>query len=121
MAKVNAFTGLYSLQARGKYGEPNGFGLTKFGWSHFGVYNLKAGYYQLHRNPKTKHWIRAKHYWNPPHTTEKALAWKDKFRTGVSLWHALAPIEKLAYNKRRYPYAQSGFTRFMSEYLKSVR
>lgn len=121
MAKVDAFSGLYSFQARGKYSEPNGLGFMKFGWSHFGYKNLKAGYYQRHWNGIKYNWIRARHYWNPPHTTDRAVYWKNCFAFGVANWHALAPDRKAYYNGLKYPTAQSGFTRFMTQYLKQRR
>lgn len=118
MAKVDWKNGLYSLNARGKYSDPNGFGLFKFGWSKLGYKNEKAGYYQRHWNGQKFNWIRAKHYWPENTETETRRAWRNKFAEGVAQWHLLAPAKKLYYNNLKYPTGQTGFTRFMSEYLK---
>lgn len=117
MAKVTLQNGLLSLGARGKFGKPNEVGETWCGWSELGDYNPRAGYYQYHWNQVGKYYNKAKFYWNPPHITDLAIAWKNIFKAGVIAWHALTDEERLAYNKIKYPFAQSGFNRFMTKYL----
>jgi hypothetical protein len=118
MAKVTLQNGLLSLGARGKFGKPNGLGEIWLGWSELGEDNIRAGYYQYHWNQRGKYFNKARFYWNPPHTTEAAIAWKTVFAGGVQAWKDLTDEERLAYNRLKYPTAQSGFTRFMSKYLK---
>jgi hypothetical protein len=119
MAKVDAFSGLYSLQARGKFGKPNKLGTHWLGWTLLGDDCDKAGYYQHHWNQHQKYWNRSRFYWNPPHTTGPAMALKGIFANGVTAWKALTDEQKLYYNKLKYPARRSGFNRFMREYLKS--
>jgi hypothetical protein len=119
MAKIDAFSGLYSLNARGKFSSPNGLGIHKLGWTQLGHHDKKAGYYQRHWNGIKYNWVRAKPYWPKQNWTEKHLARAQIFREGVQAWHALDSQTKQAYNDLKYPSAQTGFTRFMTQYLKS--
>jgi hypothetical protein len=121
MAKVTLQNGLLSLGARGKFGKPNEVGEIWCGWSELGDYNPRAGYYQYHWNQHAKYYNKSKFYWNPPHTTEVALAWKAVFASGVQAWKDLTDQERLDYNNLKYPSAQSGFNRFMTKYLKENR
>lgn len=118
MAKVTIQNGLMSLGARGKFGKPNGIGETFLGWSELGDDNPRAGYYQYHWNGYAKYYNRCKFWEHVIHTSELAMARKAIFRDGVNAWKALTDNEKLVYNRLKYPYAQTGFTRFMSKYLK---
>ena len=121
MAKVTDKNGVFSLGVRGKLGKPNGLGETWLGWTELGEDNIRFGYYQYHWNGIGKYYNKAKFYWNPPHTTDKYIAWTTLFGQGVSDWHDLSDEDKLAYNELKYPPAQSGFNRFMSRYLKDRR
>ena len=118
MAKVTLQNGLMSLGARGKFGKPNKLGTHWLGWTELGEDNDRAGYYQYHWNQHAKYYNKSVFYWNPPHTTETALAWKAVFAIGVQAWKDLTDAERLVYNNLKYPKAQTGFTRFMSKYLK---
>lgn len=118
MAKITLKNGLYSLGARGKFGKPNQLGEHWLGWTELGDYEPKAGYYQWHYNGFGYYWNRSKFYWNPKHTTEACVARNNIFADGVQAWKDLTDNERLYYNSLKYPYAQTGFTRFMSKYLK---
>lgn len=110
-----------SFGARGKFGLPNKLGTHWLGWTPLGEDNDRAGYYQYHWNQHKKYYNKSRFYWNPPHTTGPAVAWKNVFKAGVLAWHALTPEAKLAYNKLKYPPRQSGFNRHMTKYLKDNR
>jgi hypothetical protein len=45
------------------------------------------------------------------------ISWQQVFANGVASWHDLTTLQKLYYNRLRYPTGQSGFTRYMSKYL----
>ena len=119
MAKINAFQGLYSLQARVKYSRPNGLGLHRLGWTELGHHDEKAGDYQRHFNGVKYNWVRTRHRWPSPHNDEKTVARNNVFRNGVLAWQVLDAESKAYYNGLKYPSAQTGFTRFMTQYLKS--
>lgn len=110
--------GIPCLTIAGKYGSPNGLGEHILGWTQLGDQNDFAGYYQRRANKKGTTFTRCRPYWNPPHTTERALAVKNNFSAGVFAWHALTTEQKNYYNTLKKPHAQTGFTRFMSQWLK---
>jgi hypothetical protein len=49
------------------------------------------------------------------------ISWQQVFANGVASWHDLTTAERLHYTMLRYPTGQSGFTRYMSEYLREHR
>lgn len=110
--------GIPCLSIAGKYGLPNGLGEHILGWSQLGDVNKYSGYYQRRSSKKGTTFTRCRPYWNAPHTTQRAVEVKNNFATGVLAWHALSNEEKLYYNRLKTPWAQSGFTRFMSKYLR---
>lgn len=118
MARIDFTNSPPALDIRGKFGQPNGFGEAVFGWSEYGDDNEFAGYYQLRRRPSGNYLVRMRPYWPTNTETEARRAWRNVFASGVSAWHSLTAETKQEYNKRKYPTGQSGFTRFMSEYLK---
>lgn len=118
MAVVDWQKRIPALSYTGKLDEPNGLGLMILGWSHLGHLNDKAGYYQIRHMKKGRGIVKCRHYWNPPHTTEKALAWKAVFAQAVSAWQALDPEQKEVYNNMRYQKGQTGYSRFLTQYLK---
>jgi hypothetical protein len=119
MAKVTLKNGLLSMQGWGKFGKPNGVGEFWAGWSEFGDENEHAGYHKRQWNRHGKCRSLTKFFWPVVHITGPAIARKTAFRNGVTAWHALTDSERLVYNKKRYPFSQSGFNRYMSKYLKS--
>jgi len=121
MAKVDAFEGLFSLSFVGKFDIPNGFGATLFGWNEFGYDHIKAGYYQERPTRKGRIKVRSRHYWPKNPKTENQQAWRNVFAEGVQAWHNLTKEDKQYYNDLKYPQTQSGFTRFMSQYLEENR
>ena len=108
-----------ALSYTGKLDEPNGLGLMILGWSHLGWKNDKAGYYQIRHMKKGRGIVKMRHYITPINTTDKAMAWKLVFANAVKAWQDLDAETKLAYNKMRYQKAQNGYSRFLTQYLKS--
>lgn len=111
--------GIPCLSIAGKYGDPNGFGEHVLGWSILGDKNDKAGYYQRRKGKKGTIFCRAKPYWPVQNMTENWQKNHDNFKNGVLAWRALTLEEQAYYNNLKTPHAQTGFTRFMSLYLKT--
>jgi hypothetical protein len=121
MAKALGETDLFSLRARGKFGEPNGFGLAWFGWTKFGTDQPLAGYYQKHWNRFGFCNAKLRHYWPKKHTSGPGFDWNNVFKDGMAAWMALTPEERGVYNKAKYKSAQTGCNAFMKNYLKAHR
>lgn len=108
---------------------PNGLGEHILGWTQLGDVNKYSGYYQKrlcqetsysHTKAKRKciKYIRCRPYWPRQNKTERWHEVHNNFANGVSAWHALSTEQKMYYNNLKQPFSQTGFTRFMSQYLK---
>lgn len=107
-----------SVEIRGTIGRPVGLGFFALGISWLGDSNHFAGVYQKRPRKTGQIFVKMRHYYPPDTPTINKENWRAFFASGVEAWHALTPAEKLAYNRRKTPSRQSGFTRFMSEYLR---
>lgn len=120
MAIVNPTDDLHSLDFTQKIGVPNGLGHHVLGWSFVGHRDDRAGYYQ-HRNGRNGRIIvKMRPYWPTQNPGVAEQARRAKFRDGVTAWHNLTDSEKLSYNNMGSSYGQSGFTRFMSLYMRDL-
>ena len=119
MAIVTKAQGLLSDDFRGKLGVSCGFGYALLGCSQMGDNNDRAGIYQRKRTGKKFGLSRMRTYVPTNNQLENQQIWRSVFRDGVLAWQALDTESKRAYNVLKYPSAQSGFNRFMSQYLKT--
>lgn len=106
------------LTVTGKLGRP--WGLPYWlGWTLLGGPIVEVGYYQRRHRKRGRMISLARHYWPVYQNSVATQAVRDKFRDGVTAWHALTLSQKKFYNDKVYPVAGTGFTRFMSEWLRS--
>ena len=121
MVVVNRQKKLCSDQTRGKFGEPQSFGWYVFGKSRYADVNEMYGVYQMHTYNNRK--VLSLHRDNFPSNprTVPQQAWRAIFRNAKEAWDELDTETREVYNKLRYPTGQTGFNRFMSQYLKANR
>ncbi len=107
-----------ALTMRGKLGTP--WGLPYWlGWTQVGGPVLFSGDFQVRHRKRGRMITLDRHHWPKRITTVAAMANKNKFKNGVLAWHALTLGQKKFYNDKTYPVAATGFTRFMSEYMRT--
>ncbi len=104
---------------RKRLGKPNSLGEMWLGWSELGDDDPFAGVYQKRRRRTGQIYVKMKHAWPDCGHTVRQAEMRSIFADGVTAWHALTTLQKQAYNKRKYPTGQSGFTRHMTEYLNA--
>lgn len=112
-------TGIPCLSISGRFGVPNELGEHILGWTQLGDQNNFAGDYQRRKGKKHTIYVRCRRDWPKQSKIGKWQANHDNFANGVTAWRALSPSEQMYYNQLKYPHAQTGFTRFMSQYLKT--
>ena len=117
MAIITSTKKAFALSIRGSVGKPAGVGHFTLGWSELGDDNLYQACYQ---NKHTRRGICTSQYakiWPKNPQTQKQQAHRSIFADGIAAWQALDSGQKAIYNTSKYPRAQSGFHRFMKEYL----
>lgn len=107
------------FEIRKRLGKPNQLGEMWCGWSEFGDDDPFAGVYQRRPRKKGQIIVKMAHAWPDCGHTPRQIYVRGVFAAGVTAWHALTTLQKQAYNRRKYPKGQSGFTRHMTEYLKA--
>lgn len=118
MAIVKIPEDLPALSASGRIGNADGLGAFMLGWSWLGQYNKHSGYYKKNGRWRRSTIVRTKHYWPNNPQTEAQQTNRNIFAEGVSEWHLLTENEKEEWKKQKYPPRRTGFTAFMSDYLK---
>jgi hypothetical protein len=130
MPEKTPFDHFLSLDARKRYGRPNGYGNINYGLLRYGEYNPKSGIYQKRvkrldfwtktYQPKGYTYTCKMRFYKPTNPrTIPQQNWRSKFAFAVANWQALTPKQKKMYNKRAIGKNLSGYNLFISEQLKS--
>ncbi len=110
---------LKSLSAKKKFGRPNHYGRSTYGFSPYGLDLPEAGIYQRKRTRKGWQTSRMKFYRPTNPQTPKQQAGRAKFAAGVTEWHNLTEGARQAYNQSAKAYRITGYNLFLREWLKS--
>jgi hypothetical protein len=78
-----------------------------------------SGIYRIQRINGRKVQQKLPHYSPVNPKTEDQLVCQNKFADAVAAWQGLTEEQKNVYNSKTYPRHQSGYNKFLSEYLKS--
>ena len=111
------FKRLLSGVARQKFGKPDFFGTSIFGWSEFGDDNEFAGIYSSLVVDGKRHQRFFPFYdYIITHTTLQN-AQRSKFHNAVVAWQALGSTSRAEYKKRAIGRHMSGYNLFIREYM----
>lgn len=110
---------LFSLEVRGKFGYPWGTGEYRCGFNMLGEENELAGKYQKQHSRYGSYFKKQRYYPEYVTTSPAVLARRQLLRQAVQAWRALTPAEQLEWKKKKYPFHQTGYNRFLGAYLKS--
>lgn len=102
-----------------RLGKPNQLGEMWCGWSELGDDDPYAGVYQRRPRKGGEIIVKMRHAWPDCGHTSRQIYVRSVFADGVASWQSLTTLQKQSYNRRKYPKGQSGFTRYMREYLKA--
>jgi hypothetical protein len=108
---------MYSLEVRKRFGKPNSFGGSVFGWTVFGDSEERAGIYQIHHWAGRTKTVKMKFYWPPYYQYGEQEVYRARFADAVAAWKVLSDEEKETYNWGASGQPLSGYNLFIREYM----
>ena len=108
---------LLSGIARQKFGKPNFFGASIFGWSEFGDDNIFSGIYSSVVMDGVRHQRFFNFYDYLITHTPLQNTNRTKFHNAIVAWQALGSTSRAEYNRRAIGRHMSGYNLFIREYM----
>jgi hypothetical protein len=119
MSKVSPIEALRSVRTWKKFGSPNCYGRSIFGFSFYGEENDFAGIYRRRPHPGGVSIVKMQFYRPPVSRTDGQATQRDKFQAAVSAWQALTDEERQAKRTEATRRSKRGYNVFLTEYLET--
>lgn len=119
MTIVKPIDALRSVCSWKKFGSPNGYGRSIFGFTYYGEENDFAGIYRRRPHKNGTSIVKMDFYRPPVSRTPDQVTQRDKFASAVAAWQALSEPERKEINSAASRRSKRGYNVYLTNYLNT--